>query len=281
MLRRTMFAIGSFLLVFATCSAAQAPAEKSAAVDTLVKKVAGPISKSKMKSIVVVGFSGPGKTVTDLGTILRDEVSDALARQLSDVKVIDRAAIDAMLKQNRVSEGMLYNASMGDWIATHVHADGYVTAHFEVPESGPSPVTIEIFKCGAESCSRMGVPIVTEMTLNAKEFLASGQGFTQTINSAAFEPDQNGVTHPRCISCANPSYTDEARKLKINGKLLMVVTVEADGSTNDIFIEQPLGHGLDGAAIDGVLKWKFEPAVDANGHAVATHVQLEVSFSLK
>jgi TonB family protein len=269
------------LLAGSACGAAQAPAEKSAAVDALVKKLVGPISKSKMKSIVVVGFSGPGKTVTDLGTMLRDEVSDALARQVSDVKVIDRAALDAMLKQNRVSEGMVFNASMGDWIAMHIHADGYVTVHFEVPESGPSPVTMEIFKCGAQSCSRMGIPIVTQMTLSTKEFLASGRDFKQTLNPAAVEPGQNGVTRPKCISCPDPEYTEDARKLKISGTLMMVVTVEADGTTADIFIERPLGHGLDGSAIDEILKWKFDPAVDANGHPVATHVQLEVSFNLR
>src|ERR1700722_2498722 len=103
-MRRVMCGIGCLLLV-SVCGASQAPAEKSAAVDTLVKKLVGPVSKSKMKTIVVVGFSGPGKTVTDLGTILRDSVSDALARQVPEVKVIDRATIGAMLKQNRVSEG--------------------------------------------------------------------------------------------------------------------------------------------------------------------------------
>ena len=280
MLRRIVCAIGCLLLAGSAYGAAQAPAERSAAVDTLVKKLVGPVSKSKMKSIVVVGFSGPGKTVTDLGTILRDAVSDALARQVPEVKVIDRAAIGAMLKQNRVSEGMVFNASMGDWIATHMHADGYVTGHFEVPESGPSPASMEIFKCGAQSCSRMGIPIVTEITLSTKEFLAVGRDFKQTLRPAA-EPGQNGVTRPKCVSCPNPAYTEEARKLKISGTLLMVVTVEADGSTSDIFIERPLGHGLDGSAIDAVLKWKFDPAVDAQGHGVATHNQLEVSFTLQ
>lgn len=280
MMPRTIFTIGLLLLVTSICGAAQAPAERSAAVDTLVRKLVGPVSKSKVKSIVVVGFSGPGKTVTDLGAILRDEVSDGLARQVPEVKVIDRAAIGAMLKQNRVSEGMVFNASMGDWIATHMHADGYVTGHFEVPESGPSPASMEIFKCGAESCSRMGIPIVTEITLSTKEFLAVGRDFKQTLGAAA-EPGQNGVTRPKCISCPDPEYTEDARKSKISGTLMMVVTVEPDGTTNDIFIERPLGHGLDGSAIDQVLKWKFEPAVDANGHAVATHAQLEISFNLK
>jgi TonB family protein len=279
-MRRVIFAIGCFLLICASCGAAQAPTERSAAVDTLVKKLVGPVSKSKMKSIVVVGFSGPGKTVTDLGTMLRDALSEALAHQVPEVKVIDRAAIGAMLKQHRVSEGMVFNASMGDWIATHMHADGYVTGHFEVPESGPSPATMEIFKCGAESCSRIVIPIVTEITLSTKEFLAVGRDFKQTLSPAA-EPGQNGVTRPTCISCPNPSYTDEARKLKISGTLKMVLTVEADGTTSDIFIESPLGHGLDGSAIDEVLRWKFDPAVDANGHAVATHNQVEVSFNLR
>src|SRR5579871_3290221 len=90
-LRRIVCAIGCLLLAGSFCGAAQAPAERSAAVDALVKKLVGPVSKSKMKNIVVVGFSGPGKTVTDLGTMLRDAVSDALAHEVPEVKVIDRA----------------------------------------------------------------------------------------------------------------------------------------------------------------------------------------------
>jgi len=289
--------IGCLLLAGAVCGARQVPAvpveqasaaadstsavQTSAALERLASKLAGPISKSKMKSIVVVGFSGPGKKVTELGTILRDAVSDSLARQASAVKVLDRAAIGAMLKQNRVSEAMMFNASMGDWIATHIHADGYVTAHFEIPASGASPVTMEIFKCSAESCSRMGIPIVTEIALTTQQFLASGRDFKVTLGTRAVEPGENGVTSPRCVSCADAEYPEEARKLKIIGTVEMIITVEADGTTSDIFIERPLGHGLDGAAIDAVLKWKFDPAVDAQGHAVATHFPLEVSFKVK
>ena len=281
MVTRILCAIGCLLLAGRACGAAQAPTERSAAVDTLVKKLVGPISKSKMKSIVLVGFSGPGKSVTDLGAILRDEVSDALAHQVLDVKVIDRAAIGAMLKQNRVSEAMVFNASLGDWIATHMHADGYVTGHFEVPESGPSPATLEIFKCGAASCSRMGIPIVTEIALSTKEFLASGRDFKSTLRATAVNAGENGATFPQCVLCAPAEYPEEARKLKIGGAVEMVITVETDGTTNDIFIEGPQGHGLDGAAIDAVLKWKFEPAMDVLGHTVATHFQLEVPFKTK
>jgi TonB family protein len=229
---------------------------------------------------VVVGFSGPAKRVTDLGTVLRDEVSDSLAQQVSGVKVFSRAEVGAMLKQNRVSEAMLFDASLGEWIATHIHADGYITAHLEIPETGASPVTIDIFKCGAQSCSRMGLPITAEITLTTKEFLAGGLDYRATLRRVV-DAGKNGVTNPKCVSCANAEIPKEARDLQINGNVEMLITVEADGTTNDLFIVGPQGHGLDGAAIDAVLKWKFDPAVDAQGHAVATHFTVEVSFKKK
>jgi hypothetical protein len=34
-------------------------------------------------------------------------------------------------------------------------------------------------------------------------------------------------------------------------------------------------------AIDAVLKWKFDPAVDGQGHPVATNFPVEVSFKVK
>jgi TonB family protein len=281
MLRRIICTLGSLLLVCAICGAKQAPADTSAAVRVLAGKLVGPISKSKMSTIVVVGFSGPGKRVTELGTILRDEVSDSLAKQVPSVRVIGRAEIGAMLKQNRISEAMVFNASLGEWIATHIHADGYVSAHFEIPESGASPAKIEIFKCHAQSCSRMGIPIVTEITLTAKEFLAGERDFKSALPKTVLEAGQNGVTNPRCISCPDPQYPEEAHREDIRGAVEMVITVAVDGTTNDLFIVGPQGYGLDGAAIDAVLNWKFYPALDALGNPVATHFNLEVSFKAK
>jgi TonB family protein len=281
MRRRIIFAFVCLLLISAACGAKQAPADTSAAVRVLTAKLVGPISKSKMRSIVVVGFSGPGKRVSDLGTMLRDEVSDSLAKEVPGVKVFSRAEIGTMLKQNRVSEAMVFNASLGEWIATHIHADGYVSAHFEIPVSGPSPAKIEIFKCGAQSCSEMGVPILTEITLTTKEFLAGGQDFKLTLSNTAVDVDQNGGTIPRCISCPDPQYPQEAHRQDIRGTVEMIVTVEKDGTTNDLFIVGPQGYGLDGAAIDAVLKWKFDPAVDALGNVVAAHFNVNVSFKTK
>ncbi len=219
--------------------------------------------------------------MTELGTILRDQVSDALAKQVPNVKVIGRAEISAMLKQNRVSEAMVFNASLGDWIATHIHADGYISAHFEIPVSGPSPAKIEIFRCGAQTCSPMGIPIVTEITLTTKEFLAGGWDFKSTLPSLALEAGQNGVTNPRCISCFEPRYPEEAHKQDIHGNVDMIITVEKDGTTGDLFIVGPQGYGLDGAAIDAVRGWKFDPALDALGNVVATHFNVQVSFKVK
>jgi TonB family protein len=234
-----------------------------------------------MRTIVVVGFSGPGKRVTELGTMLRDEVSDSLAKQVPGVKVIGRAEVGAMLKQNRVSGAMVFDATLGEWIATHIHADGYVSAHFEIPVSGASPAKIEIFKCGAQSCSPMGIPIVTEITLTTAEFLAGGRDFKSTLPSKAVDAGQNGIGNPRCISCADPQYPEEAHRQDIKGTVEMIITVETDGTTNDVFIVGPQGYGLDGAAIDAVRNWKFEPALDALGNAVATHFNVNVSFKTK
>jgi TonB family protein len=281
MSRRIIYALSCLLLASTVSAAKQAPADSSAAVRVLTAKLVGPISKSKMRTIVVVGFSGPGKRVTELGTMLRDEVSDSLAKEVPTVKVIGRAEIAEMLKQNRISEAMVFNASLGEWIATRMHADGYVFAHFEIPVSGPSPAKIEIFKCGVQSCSEMGFPILTEITLTTKEFLAGGRDFKSTLPSKAVDAGQNSVTNPRCISCPEPQYPAEARKQDIHGSVEMIVTVEKDGTTNDLFIVGPQGYGLDGAAIDAVLQWKFDPALDGLGNPVATHFNVNVSFKTK
>ena len=124
-------------------------------------------------------------------------------------------------------------------------------------------------------------PIVTEITLTTKEFLAGGEDFKATLPKTPVDAERNGGIIPRCVFCPDAEYPEEARKLGTKGTVEMIITVEADGTTNDLFIVGPQGHGLDGSAIDAVLKWKFDPALDALGNKAATHFTVEVSFKTK
>jgi periplasmic protein TonB len=92
-------------------------------------------------------------------------------------------------------------------------------------------------------------------------------------------PAGKGVTVPEVIFNPEPSFSEEARKVKHQGIVLLLVVVGKDGHTYDIRVAQSLGMGLDEKAIEAVNRWRFRPAA-LNGQPVATRIAVQVDFHL-
>jgi len=92
-------------------------------------------------------------------------------------------------------------------------------------------------------------------------------------------PMGKGVTAPEAIYSPEPSFSDEARKAKHQGIVLLMVVVGKDGRPYDIHVRQSLGMGLDEQAIETLKNWRFRPAT-LNGQPVATQIAVEVNFRL-
>lgn len=88
-----------------------------------------------------------------------------------------------------------------------------------------------------------------------------------------------GVLPPRPVYDPDPDYSEEARKAKYQGTVVLWVIVGADGRPKDVRVQRPLGMGLDEKAVEAVRRWKFEPA-KKDGQAVAVQIQVEVNFRL-
>jgi protein TonB len=88
-----------------------------------------------------------------------------------------------------------------------------------------------------------------------------------------------GVSAPRLIYGPDPEFSEEARKTKYQGTVVLWVIVGTDGRTRDIRIARALGLGLDAKAIEAVRVWRFEPA-RKDGVPVPVQVTVEVNFRL-
>ena len=88
-----------------------------------------------------------------------------------------------------------------------------------------------------------------------------------------------GVSAPRAIYDPDPEYSEEARKAKHQGTVILWIVVGADGRPRDIRVQRALGMGLDEKAVEAVRKWRFAPAM-RDGHPVAVEVNIEVNFRL-
>lgn len=88
-----------------------------------------------------------------------------------------------------------------------------------------------------------------------------------------------GVSEPIPIYKPDPAYSEEARKAKYQGTVVLWIVVDAAGSVTDCRVVKPLGLGLDEKAVETVRTWKFKPAL-RNGTPVPVRVMVEVSFRL-
>lgn len=96
--------------------------------------------------------------------------------------------------------------------------------------------------------------------------------------NGAFLPGK-GVSPPRAIYEPDPEYSEEARKAKYQGTVILAVVVDSSGHPRDVHVARSLGMGLDQKAVEAVEKWKFTPGVK-DGVPVAVQVNVEVIFRL-
>jgi protein TonB len=88
------------------------------------------------------------------------------------------------------------------------------------------------------------------------------------------------ITAPVLVNEVLPEYSEDARKARYQGTVVLNTIVREDGSVQVMKVVRGIGFGLDQNAINAVLQWKFKPA-RRNGKPVAAYLNVEVSFNLR
>ncbi len=105
-----------------------------------------------------------------------------------------------------------------------------------------------------------------------------GDGYGGGIGGGIYRVG-GGVSAPRPIYDPDPEYSEEARKAKFQGTVLLSAVIGPDGRPKDLRIMRSVGMGLDQKALDAVWKWRFAPGM-RNNQPVSVLVSIEVSFRL-
>ena len=88
-----------------------------------------------------------------------------------------------------------------------------------------------------------------------------------------------GVAAPIVLFAPEPEFSEEARKAKASGNVLVYLQVDTNGRPMHVRVLRGIGLGLDEKAVEAVSHYKFKPAME-NGHAVAVEMQVEVNFQI-
>jgi protein TonB len=88
-----------------------------------------------------------------------------------------------------------------------------------------------------------------------------------------------GVSAPVPIHTVEPEFSEEARKAKFAGNVLVYLVVDAQGHPQNVHVIKPVGMGLDQKAVDAVKQYLFKPAMEG-GKPVPVELSIEVDFQI-
>ena len=88
-----------------------------------------------------------------------------------------------------------------------------------------------------------------------------------------------GVSAPLPISMPDPEFSEEARKAKVAGNVLVYLWVDQNGNPTHVRVIRGIGMGLDEKAMEAVRQYKFKPA-RKDGKPVTVEMNVEVNFQI-
>jgi TonB family protein len=83
---------------------------------------------------------------------------------------------------------------------------------------------------------------------------------------------------PTCEKCPDPPYTEAARKKGLQGQLLFLATISAQGIVEQLVLVKGFDKGLSDSAAETIRNWRFKPAIGVDGRPFPARVPIQVKF---
>jgi len=87
------------------------------------------------------------------------------------------------------------------------------------------------------------------------------------------------ITPPTVLSRVEPQYSEEARKARCHGTVVLEAVVKRDGTVDILRVVRGLGFGLDENAVQALKQWRFKPGT--KNVPVDVALNIEVNFNLR
>ncbi|MES2393402.1 MAG: energy transducer TonB, partial [Acidobacteriota bacterium] len=87
------------------------------------------------------------------------------------------------------------------------------------------------------------------------------------------------VSKPDLLYAPDPEFSEEARRAKFSGNVLVYLWVDEHGNPSHVRVVRGIGMGLDEKAVEAVRQYKFKPAM-LHGKPVKVDMNVEVDFRI-
>jgi protein TonB len=88
-----------------------------------------------------------------------------------------------------------------------------------------------------------------------------------------------GISEPIVTHMVEPEFSEEARRAKYPGEVIVSLVVDTNGMPRNVHILHGVGMGLDEKAVEAVKQYRFKPALE-NGKPVAVYMNVDVGFHI-
>src|SRR5690606_24490258 len=104
------------------------------------------------------------------------------------------------------------------------------------------------------------------------------------VQFAMHEPSQPeadaGERPAQIIAAQPPKYPKDAAENRVEGRVMLIVDIAADGSVTGATVERSAGDAsLDAAALEAVRQWRFQPGMKG-GKAIAGKARMPIDFAM-
>jgi protein TonB len=144
--------------------------------------------------------------------------------------------------------------------------------------SKPVPLVVGISMSSTTSAGGFAAPVGNTVYGKTGD-KATDPKEVKAYSAPKYVPVYQVDTEPSVASEVKVPYPDEARRAGIEGTVTLSITIDHEGRVVKATVVKGLGYGLDEAAREALLRFRFKPAVK-NGESVSTEMKYSYTFLL-
>jgi TonB family protein len=240
--------------------------------------------QAKACTVLVTDFTLLNGDTSEYGMELADKLSGELAKEGRKIQVVDRRRLQNFLAQDRIPEQSI-NDGVIRAIANALDARFIVFGTSEKLDSRFVRMSTEMIDTTSKNWEEYNLVVTLSPTQSNGSFVPVEPFPTlpaitsTTAGDALRKAKVDGTGLPYCTYMPGPSYSEEARKLGINGSVMAEAVVTVQGKLEHIRIVHGLPSGMNENTIEALQTWRCEPALQ-NGKPVPTLVKFTISFRM-
>lgn len=143
-----------------------------------------------------------------------------------------------------------------------------------------APVTIGISMSSTTNGGGFAAPVGNSLYGSAPKVAPKPEDVhSYTSPAGRYVPPYKVAELPVVLAEVKAEYPAEARKLGLEGQVVLRVTVDSTGKVSSARVIKGIGHGFDESALEAMRRFKFKPGTEA-GEAIITEITYTMTFLL-